>query len=384
MKTSRIVAVGLAIFTMLFGAGNVVFPLGLGRETGSQVLFAVMGLILTGVVVPLLGLVSTSLFDGDYKKFLGMAGKIPGAIITLICMLLVGPFGATPRCIALAHAAVRWYVPYLSPFVFSLLIAVGIFFATYRKNFIVELFGRFLGPLKLTLLFSIVIVGLLSSAQPEPSTFTALGSFFKGIQEGYLTLDLIGTIFFSGLIISSIKAYNGTNRTLTSNEVVVVGLKAGLIGGGLLGIIYTGFCLLAAKYGPQVVDIGQDQLLSALATLVLGPKASVLASMAMAMACLTTAIALTAVFAEYLSHELFFGRMQYHYALLLTVTSSFIMTNLGFSGIAHVIEPVAAFCYPTLIVLSLANIAYKMWGFRYVQVVTLTTFFGTLLVKFLI
>lgn len=383
MKTSRIIAVGLAIFTMLFGAGNVVFPLGLGRETGSQVLFAVVGLILTGVVVPLLGLVSTSLFDGDYKRFLGMAGRIPGAIITLICMLLVGPFGATPRCIALAHAALKWHLPQISLFVFSLVVAIGIYFATLKKSFIVDLFGRFFGPMKLLLLFSIVVMGLISCEQPPISALTSLGSFFKGIQEGYLTLDLIGTIFFSGLIISSIKAHNGAKNVLTPKEVVVIGLKAGLIGGTLLGIIYTGFCLLAAKYSVHVAGVGQDQLLGALATLVLGARASILANVTMAMACLTTAIALTAIFADYLMNQLFRGKIKYHYALLLTVTVSFIMTNLGFSGIAHVIEPVAAFCYPTLIVLSIANIAHVLWGFRHVQLVTLSTFFITLIAKFL-
>lgn len=384
MKTSRILAIGLAIFTMLFGAGNVVFPLGLGRATGSQVLFAALGLILTGVVVPLIGLVSTSLFDGDYKKFLGMAGRIPGSVITFICMLLVGPFGATPRCIALAHAALKWHLPQISLFVFSIFIAVSIFFATVKKSFIVDLFGRFLGPIKILLLFSIVIIGLLSSERPPISSLSSLDSFFKGIQEGYLTLDLIGTIFFSGLIISSIKSHHRPENPLSSKEVVIIGLKSGAIGGTLLGIIYIGFCLLAAKYGAHVSGVEQDQLLGALATLVLGARASILANVTMAMACLTTAIALTAIFADYLVRELFFGKIKYHYALLLTVTASFIMTNLGFSGIAHVIEPVAAFCYPTLIILSIANIAHVLWGFRYVQAITLMTFFTTLVAKFLI
>ena len=71
MKTSRIVSTGLAMFAMLFGAGNVVYPLALGRDIGHQVWFGLLGFVLTAVIVPLIGLVSTMLADGDYKLFLG-------------------------------------------------------------------------------------------------------------------------------------------------------------------------------------------------------------------------------------------------------------------------------------------------------------------------
>jgi LIVCS family branched-chain amino acid:cation transporter len=87
----------------------------------------------------------------------------------------------------------------------------------------------------------------------------------------------------------------------------------------------------------------------------------------MAIACLTTAIALTAVFADYLTHEIFLGRFKYIHALLITVTLTFGMTNLGFTGIAQVIEPFAVICYPALIALSLANVAYALWGFKYIK-----------------
>src|SRR3990172_2297492 len=111
MQKSKIVSVGLAIFAMLFGAGNVVFPLDLGRTVGAQVFFAVLGLTITGVIVPLIGLISAALFDGSYKKFLGMMGHIPGMFVALVCMLLIGPFGATPRCVSLSYAALQWHVP---------------------------------------------------------------------------------------------------------------------------------------------------------------------------------------------------------------------------------------------------------------------------------
>jgi branched-chain amino acid:cation transporter, LIVCS family len=382
MKTYRLVSVGLAIFAMLFGAGNVVFPLGLGRASGPMVLFAIAGLMLTGVVVPLIGLVAATLFDGDYKKFLGMTGKIPGAIIAFVCLMLIGPFGATPRCITLAHAAVRWHIPQLSLIVFSIIASCLVFAATIKKNHIVGLMGRVFGPIKLVLLTCIIVLGLTSSNFQFETDYHAFSAFIRGFQEGYMTLDLIGVIFFSGLIITAIRSQLG-NEKATSRQVAIYGLKAGLIGGSALGAVYAGFCLVAAKYGADIAFVDQDQLLSALATLILGARASILANTTMAIACMTTAIALTAVFADYLTNELFRGRINYYQALLSTVLITFVMTNLGFSGIAKVIEPVVMFCYPSLIVLSLANIAHVLWGFKYVQLLVGITFLLSIVMHFL-
>ena len=142
MKLSNLIAVGLAIFAMLFGSGNVVFPLALGRDAGENIAFAMMGFVLTGVIVPLIGLVAAALFEGDYRKFLGMAGRWPGALMTFLCMMLIGPLGTTPRCITLAHGALCWHLPGVSLFVFSIIAAALIYAATVRRSYVVELMGR--------------------------------------------------------------------------------------------------------------------------------------------------------------------------------------------------------------------------------------------------
>jgi LIVCS family branched-chain amino acid:cation transporter len=379
MQKLKLFSVGLAIFAMLFGAGNVVFPLCLGRDMGNMVTFALGGFVITAVLVPLIGLVSAMLFEGDYKKFLGMTGRIPGALVAFICMVLIGPFGATPRCVTLSYAAIRWHLPQVSLFVFSLIAAVIIFACTLRKNSVVDLLGKFLGPIKLTLLLSIIAIGIFSPASPAVVDFSSWSSFLQGLKEGYWTMDLLGTIFFSGLIIAGIKRQLGKeNPNVSAHEVAMIGLKAGIIGASLLGIVYTGFCVVAAMYGAQVFDVAKDQLLSALAVIILGPKAGILANATVAVACLTTAIALTAVFAEYVSKELFGGKLAYAHALLITVMMTFAMANLGFSGIARVIEPMVVLCYPALIALSLANAAHKIFGFRFVKAVTFVTFAVTL------
>jgi len=108
---SNTLSTGLAMFSMFFGAGNVVFPLAMGQYAQDKNFFAILGLLITAVGVPFLGLMSMTLFDGDYRKFFGRIGKIPGFIIALAIMALIGPFGAMPRVIALSYSTAKNFFP---------------------------------------------------------------------------------------------------------------------------------------------------------------------------------------------------------------------------------------------------------------------------------
>ncbi len=378
LRKPRVFPLGLAIFTMLFGAGNVVFPLTLGRDVGDKVWFAIAGFFITAVLVPLLGLISAMLFEGNYKLFLAEMGKTAGWVVCFICMLLLGPVLA-PRCVVLSYSAVSWYLPHCPLVLFSLLSAMLIFVLTLRKNSVVGLFGKVLGPLKLILLFSIIILGLLSPLWLEATTYSSAAVFIKGLKEGYYTLDLLGTIFFASLIYGAIQSQTKNDPSIDGKQIAKIGLKAGLIGGGLLGVVYLGFCFVAAMYGSHVYDVPQEKLLCALATLILGHKGGVLANMTVAIACLITAMALTTVFADYLSNDIFKGKVRYVHALLITVSIIFAMANLGFSGLMAVIEPIVVVGYPALIALALGNTAKKLFGFCWTKPVVYVTFAGSAL-----
>jgi LIVCS family branched-chain amino acid:cation transporter len=135
-------------------------------------------------------------------------------------------------------------------------------------------------------------------------------------------------------------------------------------------------------YGPYVTGASEPQLLSALASTILGPNAGILANLSVIVACFATALALTAVFADYLHKEILREKLNYTHALLITIITEFSITNLGFMGIIKVTAPILNLCYPALIALAISNIATAIYGFRHTKIVFFTTLFITAIVQY--
>lgn len=369
-QKAGVFALGLALFAMLFGAGNVVFPLMVGVTTSSNYLFAVMGLFITAVMVPLAGVIGVILYDGDYKRFLSRMGSIPGMLSIITCMILIGPFGCIPRCIAMSYGALKWYFPALQLFYFSFAAALLIFAFTFKRNNLMKILGRWLSPLKVTSLIMVIVGGLFGVAAYNGEPFSPKESLLIGLLEGFNTMDLLGCIFFSGLIVSALsKTSDGVVRS--SQERLKLAIQAALIGGGLLGAIYLGFAVIAARHGSHLVGVNPDELLSALAEHVLGEYAGILASLTVSLACLTTALTLTAIFAEFVKDLM---HIPYPVALALTSVANFAMSNLGFSKIIALIYPVLQVLYPTLITLTIFNILHALWDVKIVKTPVAITF----------
>lgn len=372
MEFRKVITTGFAMFAVLFGAGNVVFSLVLGRDTGHQIMFGLIGFLLTAVVVPLMGLFSTLLSHGDYKCLLAPLGKIPAFLITIICMTLIGPFAITPRCITLSYAAIKPIIPSTSLISFSIICALIIFLCTVKNSLIIDLLGKFLGPLKITLLLAIIIKGLFGPSIPLTEALTKTDAFTKGILSGYGTCDLLATIFLSSLILSGLRRGMHPEQQKDSRFIFRWGLQSMLMGGLLLGLVYAGFCIVAGSFGQQLRSYEEADLFSAIAIFILGKQGGLLADITVAISCLTTAIALTAVFAMYLHKDLSNGRLTYFSSLIITIVITAIVTTLGFSQIMHVLAPIIEVIYPLLIVYTLSNIVVKLWKIKHHEPVSLT------------
>lgn len=372
----RTVFVGLAMFSMFFGAGNVIFPLLLGQAAGDQTLLATLGMLVTAVAVPFLGVLAMVLFDADYKSFFGRMGRVPGALVTAAILLVIGPFGGIPRCIALSHATLNLSVPELPLWLFGAVACGLVYLCAVRKSRVVGLLGYILTPVLLISLLVIAVRGLFGG-DLIPSDQTPTQAFLNGVQEGYNTLDLLAAFFFSTVVTSALKRWlvrKEESEEAYRGRVFKTMLQASVIGASLLAIVYAGLAYAAAAHGAQLQHVASDQLLGALAFHLLGSWAGIVANITVCIACLTTAITLAVIFSDLLSRELLGGRVGYRMSLLLTLAIAYFVSYLKVTGIVQVLAPMLVVAYPALIVLTLLNIFYKMRGFQPVHL----PFYGTI------
>ena len=135
-------------------------------------------------------------------------------------------------------------------------------------------------------------------------------------------------------------------------------IKASLIGGLLLAAVYIGFSYVAAFHASNLPIKSDDQLLSILAIKVAGPYAGYVACATIALACLTTAIALSAVFADFVQKEIFSYKIPYEKVLAATLLVAFFVSTFEFTAISAFLAPILKICYPGLIALTVFNAAF--------------------------
>lgn len=365
--TSNTIATGLAMFSMFFGAGNVIFPLALGLYANDLSFYAVLGLLITGIGVPFTGLISMTLYNGDYKVFFARIGKIPGFVVSLGIMALIGPFGALPRCIALSYSTAELYLPHFSIISFSIVSCIIIFLFTFRRNNIIEILGYVLTPLLVLSLAIIIIFGFITSPSAPPSHHKPMSVFLQGLKEGYQTMDLLGAFFFSSVVLVGLRQQVDNLTKQNSKSLIKLALKASFVGAFLLALIYTGFIYLASYNSKALEGAPTDGLINAISVLILGTNAGLFVCVSVVLACLSTAIALAAVFAEFIHEDITNFRFGYVSSLVLTLCITAFMATLNFTGIVAFLAPILQAIYPSLIVLSLANIFYKLYNFQPVK-----------------
>lgn len=355
------------MFSMFFGAGNIIFPLAIGHYAQDKTLFAIFGLLLTAVLIPFAGLIGIILYDGDYHRFFKRIGNIPGFILAAIIITLLGPFGSTPRCIALAYSTLKMSIPSLNLVAFSAASCVLIYFLTIRRHKLFDIIGRILTPILLISLSIIIFAGLFIpadvNAEAMPVDLSNFSVFVKGLKEGYNTMDLLAAFFFSSMILANLKSDPDAERS-TSRQIVFNALKASSIGAALLALTYVGFSFVASIHSRSLDIQGIDELLAGITLKIMGPYAGLLVCLTIAMACLTTAIALSSAFAVFLQTSICQNRISYPCSLGLTLLAVFIVSTFEFQGISAFLGPVLEFCYPALIVLTFVNIGHALWKLK--------------------
>lgn len=357
-----VVGTGFALFSMFFGSGNLVFPITVGQESEGHYLLAALGILLTGVVVPFLGVLGMMLYKGDIYNFFNCFGRKGTFFFSFFALALMGPFGVFARCLTVAHGALLLLFPNASLPLTSLFMCTIIYFLAVNKNKIVTTLGTVLTPFLLLAITTIAFFGLSQGTVPGTTTSNGWNALKNGFFQGYQTMDLLAAFFFSQFVIKHLHSKFSKNDE--DPLLLKHFFKSSLIGAGILSSVYIALVLLGWIYSPLLTHVPPQEMLGMIAMESLGPIAAPCVCAAVLFACLTTAIVLASLFADFLRTEVTQDRLGNHQALLITLGIGFVVSTFDFAGIAKFLGPVLEAIYPALIVLTLVNIANKFFGVK--------------------
>jgi LIVCS family branched-chain amino acid:cation transporter len=353
-KTNKdVVIVGFALFAMFFGAGNLIFPPFLGVISGSSWITGFGGFLLADVGLALLAVAASAKCNGEISQILGRAGKNLALILGSAIMICLGPLLAIPRTAATTfEMGVAPIFNGFNPILFSILFFALTFILTIKPSKVVDIIGQYLTPALLIALGVLIVKGIMSplgEINPQPMINDI---FAEGVKQGYQTMDALGAVALSTVIITSL-----TNKGYTDqNQKVKLTMKAGIVAAIGLLLVYGGLTYLGATvskiYGQDVV---RTSLIVEITASLLGHPGKIILALIVGLACLTTAIGLVSATAQFFS-KLTNGKVKYETIVTAVCIFSAIVSNFGVSTIIQFSGPILDIIYPATVVLVIMTL----------------------------
>jgi len=338
--------IGLALFCMFFGAGNLIFPPYLGNIVGKEFLIALFGFLLTGVGLPVIAIIACAKIDGSFENMALRVSKPFMVVATTAIILAIGPIIAIPRT---ASTAFEIGVQTLAPSVPQGLVIVVYFLIALlfvlRPSKLVNILGKIVTPILLVALIAMFFKGMVTPIG-ESVSLNASGVFTDAFKEGYNTMDALAGVLFGTVIISAVKKRGYVGQKDTMKVTVGAGIVAGL---GLVGV-YWGLMYLGSQTSGLGVEMARTELLVHIANETFGQAGLYLLSITAILACVTTAITLLITGANFFT-DLSKGKVSYNVnAVILTVISALLALN-NVEQIVALAGPILEIMYPVVMVL---------------------------------
>lgn len=350
LKFTDVIVIGFALFSMFFGAGNLIFPPYLGLTSGELWLTGFSCFVFVEVILSCIGIFTMIHGGGSISALQNVVGKIPGLILNTTAILCTGVLIATPRTAATTfEMSIAPFTDKISLFIFSLIFFGIVFAFTIRPTRFVDIIGKFLTPILIICILVLIIVGIINPigeiAAPISTTVAQ-----DGIIAGYQTMDIISVSGFAIVILNTIRLKGYTERTI---QLKVVSLSC-LVAGSLLILIYGGLAYLGATSSTVFGhELNQAQLIVAITNYLLGSSGMIILGVIVGFACLTTAIGLTgatAYFFEKLSND----KIRYEYWVIINLIICTLICNLGLTTIINIAVPIlSVFCPPFMVTVLL-------------------------------
>lgn len=356
--------IGLMLFSLFFGAGNLIFPPFMGEAAGEKIWIVLLGFFVTAVGFPVLGVIAVAK-SGGLTNLAKRVNPIFATIFTVLIYLSIGPGLGIPRAGSLPfEMAVAPYLPErfslkLALFIYTLIFFAIAYWLSMSPGKLVDRMGKILTP---TLLCLILIMVIGSFIKPLGGYGVAVNgyevsSFFKGFMDGYLTMDTIAALNFGIVIALAIRSKGVSD----DKAVVSLSIKAGLIAGVLLAIIYGMLAHLGATSGSRfgLMENGA-QTLTNITMYIFGKPGAVLLASIFTLACLTTSVGLITSCSQYFST--FTSKISYENWVRILTVFSMLVANMGLTKILSISVPILNAIYPIaimLIVLSMLDFIFK-------------------------
>ena len=365
MKLSRnkMLLVSFMLFSLFFGAGNLIFPPFLGQNAGSHTPAAMLGFLATAVVLPVLGVVVVARFDG-LDRLGQQVGKRFAIVFTLLIYLSIGPGLGIPRAASVPfEMAVAPYLPEgtnttVWMLVYSLAFFLVALWLCMTPGKLVNRIGHFLTPSLLVLLVFLFVCFLFRGEVNVAPSQTAydVAPFLKGFSEGYQTMDTIAALNFGLVIATTLGSFGMTEKRDRMRHTVLAGIFAGTILALVYAMLsYMGMC----SSGVYPVQENGAWTLRCIVYQVFGGTGAVLLAAIFTLACLTTCVGLINSISQYFST--LFRKISYRAWVYIITFFSFLVCNLGLSMILSISIPILNAIYPVSIVLILLGLSHDLW-----------------------
>lgn len=375
---NEVLVSGLALFSMFFGAGNLIFPPTLGLIVGSDFVAATLGFTITAVGIVMLGVVATTKAGGSIEDIGKKLGDRFSLLFGTLILLAIGPGLAIPRTAATTFEVVEGSIaPGLSPVISSIVFFAIVLFFVLNPTSMIDRLGKFLTPALLITLALIIFKGI-TSPLGKPVDTGLENVFGMSFEEGYQTMDALAALVFTSVIIKGFEIKGVRDK----KDLVNLTIKSGIFASIALSIVYGGLLYIGATTSSiNLGEIGRVPLLIYIAENLLGQVGKFVLSLAMALACLTTAIGLTSTVGTFFSNASK-GKLSYKAAVLISTAFSAFFAVRGVDSIVVLSVPILLALYPVAIVLIFLNLFPNIFRKKSIYVGAVSGAFVPTLVKF--
>ena len=368
MSKRALFAIALMLFSMFFGAGNLIFPPMLGANAGDNFVPAVTGFLISGVALPVLAIIAIALSGQDIRALAARAGTVFTIVFSIAIYLSIGTFFGIPRTGAVSFSTavspITGWESTLASVGFNLVFFAVATWLALNPSGLVDRLGKVLTPALLTLLAVLIVLSLFQLHNPgaTPTEEYAASPFPAGLMEGYFTMDSLAALAFGILVISAIKEQKIANP-LPGTTMAALGA------GALLGTIYLGLAIMGSRIPEGQSYKDGATLLSHASLQVLGFPGQVVLGGVVLLACLTTAVGLLAATSEFFNYLV--PKISYRTWLMTFAVVSFGIASGGLETVISIATPIIVFIYPvamTVIIVTLIGAVVKpilplYWGF---------------------